>query len=71
MVRALTNMTQVMNMAFVQWATTNNTNHVNIPILVVAENHKDQAMDEETWKDTWKDKHCAKIVWSLAWFHMN
>jgi esterase/lipase len=48
MVRALTNMKQVMNMTFVQQAITNNINHVNIPILVVAKDHKDQTMDEET-----------------------
>jgi hypothetical protein len=48
MVRALTNMTQVMSMAFMQQAT---TNHVNISMLAATEDHKDQAMDEET-KDT-------------------
>jgi hypothetical protein len=48
MVRALTNMTQVMSMAFMQRATTNNTDHVNISMLAATEDHKDQAMDEET-----------------------
>jgi cobalamin biosynthesis Co2+ chelatase CbiK len=43
----------------------NNTIHVNIPMLVVVEDHKYQAMDEETWKEIWKDKHCAKIVWRV------
>ncbi len=65
MVRVLTNMTQVMSMAFVQQATTNDTDHVNISMLAATEDHKDQAMDEETWKDTWKDKHYARIVWRM------
>jgi len=48
MVRALTNMTQVMSMGFMQRATTNSTDHVNISVLAATEDHKDQAMDEET-----------------------
>jgi hypothetical protein len=47
MVQAFTDMMQVRNMAFMQRATTNNINHVNIPMVVVAKDHKDQTMDEE------------------------
>ncbi len=47
MVWALTNMTQVMNMAFMQWT----ANIVSIPVQVAIENHNEKTRTGEIIND--------------------
>jgi hypothetical protein len=50
MVRALTNMTHLMNMTFVQQALNNNDN-VNIRVQVIAKDHNEKIGNRETIND--------------------
>jgi hypothetical protein len=50
MVRALTNMTHVMNMAFLQQIINNNDN-INIKVQIIAKDHNEKIGNGETLND--------------------